>query len=256
MTGLQGVRRWVVAHRIQIFALIFWLMLVMVARVYMQQNGMTVPELVESLRSVLVNAWYGPLLYIIAYLLRPLILFPASWLTALAGNIFGLGLGFVYAMIAGTLSAGFPYVVGRWFAGDEAATQESDSNRLRRFVGAMRRNPFQTVLTMRLLYLPYDAVSLLAGSLRLPFVAFALATIIGNIGGTLVYVALGASVDGDLTANTLSFDPVLIAFSVVVMVLSIAISRLLRGRGGKSTEDNSEQRNQSAMNINEPIHQE
>ena len=83
------------------------------------------------------------------------------------------------------------------------------------------------LLTMRLLYLPYDAVSVLAGNLRIPFWKFALATATGNIGGTFAFVGLGASIEGDLASGQLSLNPGVLVFSLLVLVASLALSRYL-----------------------------
>lgn len=219
---------WLNNHRPQVAAAVFWLIVILAVRQYMSVNDLTISETVRDLRELLVGEWYGPLIYVLVYLLRPLVLFPASWLTVLAGNIFGLGLGFVYALIAGMLSAVFPYFVGRWFAVD--AKDEAKESGIWRFVGTMRRNPFQSVLTMRLLYLPYDAVSLLAGSLKISFITFALATALGNIGGTLVYVGIGASIEGDITSSAIEFNPLALVLSAVILVISLGLSRYLRRR--------------------------
>ncbi len=219
---------WLKMHRLKLLALLFWVILVLIVRQVMQTQQITFAELTNLLGDTLTGSWYGPLLYLVAYLLRPLVLFPASLMTALAGNVFGLGWGFVIGLIAGTLSAGIPYAIGRWFSGDEnPLTDRDDTSRLRRFTDLLKDNPFQAVLTMRLLYLPYDAVSVLAGNLRIPFWKFALATATGNLGGTFAFVGLGASIEGDLASGQLSLNPGVLVFSLVVLVASLALSRYL-----------------------------
>jgi uncharacterized membrane protein YdjX (TVP38/TMEM64 family) len=219
---------WLKTHRLKLLALLFWAGLVLLVRQMMQTQDISFAELTNQLGAVLTDTWFGPLLYIVAYLLRPLVLFPASLMTALAGNVFGLGWGFVIGLIAGTLSAGIPYAVGRWFSGDENPLADRDAaSRLRRFADLLTDNPFQAVLTMRLLYLPYDAVSVLAGHLRIPFWKFALATATGNLGGTFAFVGLGASIEGDLASGQLSLNPGVLVFSLVVLIASLALSRYL-----------------------------
>jgi uncharacterized membrane protein YdjX (TVP38/TMEM64 family) len=225
---MTGFINWLKMHRLKLLALLFWVILVLVVRQVMQTQNITFAELTNQLGDTLTGTWYGPLLYIVAYLLRPLVLFPASLMTALAGNVYGLGWGFVIGLIAGTLSAGIPYAVGRWFSRDDNPLDNDESaSRLRRFTDLMKENPFQAVLTMRLLYLPYDAVSVLAGNLRIPFWKFALATAVGNLGGTFAFVGIGASIEGDLASGQLSLNPGVLVFSVVVLIASLALSRYL-----------------------------
>lgn len=227
----ERIINWVKNHPTQITALIFWTVLILGTRQYMQANDLGFGALIRQLSDILTGTWYGPLIYIGVYLLRPLILFPASLLTLLAGNIFGLWFGFLYALIAGTASSLVPYSIGRWFSSEEEAKDKAiddeKESRITQFLGLLRKNPFQAVLTMRLLFLPYDAVSLIVGGLRIAVLPFFIATAIGNIGGTFAYVAAGASVEGDITTGDVSIDPAIIGVAVGIMVFSLIVSRVL-----------------------------
>ncbi|MGJ3238072.1 MAG: TVP38/TMEM64 family protein [Anaerolineae bacterium] len=240
----QRVADWVKKHPTQITAVIFWTLAIIATRQYMQANDLGFGDLATQLSDLLTGTWYGPLLYIGVYLLRPLILFPASLLTLLAGNIFGLAWGFLYALIAGTISSLVPYSVGRWFSSAEQAKREvlADANgsRIQRFIGLLRKNPFQAVLTMRLLFLPYDAVSLLAGGLRIGLVPFMLATAIGNIGGSFAYVGAGASIEGDISTGEISINPYIIGVTIAILIVSLIVSRLLNRQHDEPKKSESE----------------
>ena len=207
-------------------AIVFWVIALLILRQYMQVNNLSFEDITNQLTSILTDTWYGPLLYIVIYIVRPLILFPASLLTLLGGSVFGLFPGVFIVLIGGTLSSIIPYGVGKSLTSDDEK-DENHVGRLQKFVTMLRQNPFQAVLIMRLLYLPYDAVSVLAGSLRISFLVFLLATAIGNIGGTLAYVGIGASLQGDISTGNISVDPNTFIFSIVVLVLGLGISRLL-----------------------------
>lgn len=225
-TPLGRAWGWLNARRTAVIAVVFWFALIVVSRQYMTTNDVDFLEIAVQLQTVLTTAWYGPLLYLLIYLLRPVILFPASLLTILGGTVFGLWPGFLYVLIAGTVSAAIPYAVGRWFSRGEPQNPLEESA-IQRFVRLLRRNPFQAVLTMRLTYLPYDAVSLVAGSLRIPFLVFMLATLIGNVAGTLSFVGVGASIEGDLAAGEVSLNPAVLVFSGIVLIASIVLSRIM-----------------------------
>ncbi|MBK8027231.1 MAG: TVP38/TMEM64 family protein [Chloroflexi bacterium] len=227
--AFQRLWAWVKRHRTPVIAVAFWLALIVAVQQYMAANNLSFAQFTAQLQTILSGSWYGPVLYLVIYLLRPIILFPASLLTILGGSVFGLWPGFLYVLIAGTLSALIPYGIGRWFSSGAAQEQTSEST-IQRFVRMLRQNPFQAVLIMRLIYLPYDAVSLVAGSLRIPFLLFVLATALGNLAGTLSFVGLGASIEGDLAAGQASINPSVLLFSAVILVVSLAISRLLSRR--------------------------
>jgi uncharacterized membrane protein YdjX (TVP38/TMEM64 family) len=222
----QRLWQWIKAHRTALVAVLFWLALLLVMRQYMAANQLSFAQLAAQLQTTLSGAWYGPPLYIAVYLVRPVILFPASLLTILGGSVFGLWPGFLYVLIAGTASAILPYGVGRWFSGAQAQEQSQPST-IQHFIRMLQQNPFQAVLIMRLIYLPYDAVSLVAGGLHIPFLSFFIATALGNVAGTLSFVGLGASLEGDLAAGEVSINPAVLLFSGLILVISIVISRLL-----------------------------
>jgi uncharacterized membrane protein YdjX (TVP38/TMEM64 family) len=97
----------------------------------------------------------------------------------------------------------------------------------------MRENSFETVMIMRFIFLPYDAVSYLAGFLRIKYLPFILATALGSIPGTMAFIGFGASIetfDGVLP----KLNPVTLGFSVAIFIVSIALSRIFKKREGTS----------------------
>lgn len=218
---------WTLQHRGKMVILLIWVAGLVGLRMYMDANALTFGDITSQLESHLSDYWYGPLLYFLIYLLRPLTFFPGTLLTILGGSVFGIGWGFVLSLVGGTLSAVVPYAIGRWFSAEYADSQEAKT-RLQRFVGMLRQNPFQAVLIMRLIYLPYDAVNVLVGTLRIPFITFIAATVVGNLAGTLSFVSLGASIEGGLASGDFSFEPTMLLVSVLIIVVSLLVSRLLR----------------------------
>lgn len=222
----SGMIAWIVKRRAPLVAVAFWGALLLVARQYMTANDLTFAGMAEQLAQLLTDTWYGPIIYITVYLLRPLILFPASLLTILGGSVFGLFPGFFYVLLAGTLSALFPYAMGRWFAPSDQAEPVAQ-NILQRFVGLLRRNPLQAVITLRLLYLPYDAVSFVVGNLRIPFVAFFVGTLIGNVPGTFAYTGIGAALESDFSTGEITLNPTILLMSLAILIVSLGLSRAL-----------------------------
>jgi uncharacterized membrane protein YdjX (TVP38/TMEM64 family) len=93
----------------------------------------------------------------------------------------------------------------------------------------MRDNSFETVLLMRLLFLPYDFVNYLSGILRLHWLPFLLATAIGSLPGTVSFVLLGASLDS-VGEGISGIDPVTLGASLFIFAASLLATRLLRRR--------------------------
>jgi uncharacterized membrane protein YdjX (TVP38/TMEM64 family) len=222
----------------KVIAIVFWLAIVVSVVVYQRSTGLSPQELganlADGLSEFIAGTWYGPFIYIFVYFLRPVIMFPASILTILAGNLYGLAWGMFWGLIAGTASSIIPFYAGKWlFKGKEQdekkkKNDEDATGQLQKFAGVLRDNPFQTVLTMRLLFLPYDPVSIFAGSLGVPFWKFFVATLAGNVVGSIPYIALGASVQGNPFTAEAEFNPWILVLAVTMLVLSIGFSRLIK----------------------------
>lgn len=213
-------------HRQKLIAVLLWILALLLVRQILVTTDRNFAELANDFGNSISGSWYGPLIYILAYLLRPIFLLPASIVTALAGSLFGLWWGFFYGMIAGTLSAIIPYTAGRWLGRNPDSNQkESLTDHLpERLTRILNQHPFQAILTMRLLYLPYDTVSLVAGLFQTSFRAFFSATTLGNVPGTFAFVGLGASIEGDILEGDLSLDPAVFGVSLIMLMLSLLLS--------------------------------
>lgn len=227
-------------HGQKLVAAAFWVLLVGSYTWYYQANNLTTETALLQLVDLFSSAW-GPLLYMLLYALRPLIFFPATILTLTSGAIFGAGsllnlaLAVLYTAIGANASAMIAYLVGRFFGQGLLQEQESEEGAtglLQRYTDRMRQNSFETVLIMRFIFLPYDLVNYLAGILRIDWKAFILATILGSIPGTIAFVSFGASIDiKELAAGkTPEFNPWVLGFGLVILLVSIAISRYFKRR--------------------------
>jgi uncharacterized membrane protein YdjX (TVP38/TMEM64 family) len=219
---------WLARHGQKLAALCFWLLVIGGYQWYAWRTGLTPLAAMRELIGFLSSNAFGPLIFIAIYTLRPLVLFSATVLTLGAGFLYGPLLGIVYTVIGSNLSATVAYLVGRFF-GNDVMKRESSGGIVASYADRLRHNSFETVLTMRFIFLPYDLVNYLAGFLRIDYKAFILATILGSIPGTIAFVLAGASFEGDLTGMP-AFDWRVFAASAAIFVISIVISRVVRRR--------------------------
>jgi uncharacterized membrane protein YdjX (TVP38/TMEM64 family) len=153
-------------------------------------------------------------------------------LTLAGGFVFGPVLGVLYTIIASNISSTIAFFVGHYF-GEGLIKDDGSDSLIQHYARRMRENSFETVMIMRFIFLPYDAVSYLAGFLRIKYFPFILATALGSIPGTIAFIGFGASVetfDGVLP----KLNPVTLGFSVAVFIVSIALSRIFKKREGIS----------------------
>jgi uncharacterized membrane protein YdjX (TVP38/TMEM64 family) len=233
-------------------ALLFWSILLGGYAWYYISQDLTPLKAVQQL----IDLWqtpYGPFIYILIYALRPLIFFSTVVLTVAAGAVFGAGsvlnfaLAVIYTVIGSNISAMVAYFIGRYFGqGLIKDDQDDPSSLVQKYANRLRRNSFETVLIMRFLFLPYDLVNYLCGFLRIRWQPFLLATALGSIPGTIAFIAFGASVDLSRleTEGLPPPNPWVLGLGVVILVVSIAISRYLKKReADQKNQEDQEQTN-------------
>ena len=226
---------WLQKHGQKLFAAAFWLLLIGIYALYTARNGLTPLATLRQLVGLLSASTYGPLLFVLLYTLRPLIFFSALVLTVGAGLLYGPVLGILYTVVGANLGASLAYLIGTFF-GRGVLEGSANQGRWQGYAERLRRNAFATVLTMRLLFLPYDLVNYLAGFLRVRYAPFILATVLGSLPGTVAFVLFGASTDGDFSGGLPSVNAGVLGASVAVFALSLLGSHLLKRRERKEKE--------------------
>lgn len=195
-------------HRrnVRIVAGVIWATLLGAAVVWVQAQGLSIRELMQLVYDYVVDNPIAPVVYIVIYALRPLTFFPAMWLTIAAGSLFGFGPGLIYALIGENLSANTAYALARFFRSDRFS-QEDRSPRIAAFRRLLIDQAFPTVVVLRASFLPFDLVNYACGLLRVPWVAYMLASVIGMLPPMITFVSFGATVKlPDLLARQ-TFSP-------------------------------------------------
>ncbi|MEX0931052.1 MAG: VTT domain-containing protein, partial [Candidatus Paceibacterota bacterium] len=215
-------------HIPKLIALVFWISLIYAFQSYRIENNLSYLDVLLSLIDFFTSTLWGPVIYMVLYAIRPLILFPATLLTALSGTLFGFWWGVIYTIIGENASANFAYWIGRFFGKDMKLEDSIIGN----WIEALRARPFGTVLFMRLFYVPFDLTNYGSGILKIHWPSYFTATLIGIMPGLTTFVALGAALDFEqFSENGLSFnvfDPYFLALSVLIFIVSLAFSRLLK----------------------------
>jgi uncharacterized membrane protein YdjX (TVP38/TMEM64 family) len=169
----------------------------------------------ESIRNVVLSfGWWGPVVYIAIYSIRPLLLFPAIILTLAGGLAFGPWWGTFYVVVGGAMGASLCFVIARLLGSKKLQKYIGKYSHLQLFENQLEVNGFRTMLIMRLVPIfPYDPVSYLAGLSKIRFQDYVLATIIGMIPGAFAYNVLGYSLL-DVFSSTF-----LLAIGLLILVM-------------------------------------
>lgn len=154
--------------------------------------GRLTPDAIKEM--IVALGWWGPLLYIVLYTIRPLLLFPALILTLAGGLAFGPIWGTVYVVIGGLGGACLCFVLARMFGRQTVRRYFGDKWYFKAVETRIDEQGFRGMLFLRLVPIfPYDPVSCLAGLTSIRFRPYAIATTIGMVPGALAYNVLGCS---------------------------------------------------------------
>ena len=135
---------------------------------------------------------WGPVLYVIVYLLRPLILFPAGVLSASAGLIWGTLHGFIILQIAANISSTAEFFVARTFGRE--FIEKFLKGRFLNVDRQIENHGFLTVLLIRLIpNVAWDIQNLGLGLTRVKFRDYFPATFLGIMPGSFAFVFFGSS---------------------------------------------------------------
>lgn len=212
----------------KIIAGLFWAMLVYSFQHYRIINDLSYQDVLFQLLDFFTGTMWGPVVYMVLYAIRPLIFFPATLLTALSGALFGFWWGILYTVLGENASANFAYWIGRFFGKDLRLEDTPIGN----WIEALRKRSFETVLLMRLFYVPFDLTNYGAGIVRANWKAYFFATLIGIMPGLTTFVALGAAVNlEEFKMEGLSFDAFdlkFLALSVGIFSVSLILSKMLK----------------------------
>ncbi|MFC5714037.1 TVP38/TMEM64 family protein [Thalassorhabdus alkalitolerans] len=186
---------------------------------------------------VLSFGFWAPLIYILLYTLRPLVLFPASVMSMAGGLAFGPWLGVMLNMAGAIGGAALSFFVARLFGKNIAGKEWS--GRAKVIQEELKEHGFLYLLTLRLIpVLNFDLVSYVAGVSKIRFLSYLAATALGIIPGAFAYTFLGAGlVSGDFTIIFIGFGLI-----VLVSLLPFLLKRLKRSRQAMQELEGSESR--------------
>jgi uncharacterized membrane protein YdjX (TVP38/TMEM64 family) len=185
---------------------------------------------------------WGILLFILAYVLATVSFFPASVLTIGAGLVFGVFLGTVAVSIAATTGAALAFLIARYFARDKIEQKVSSSRRLKQMDRAIGEQGPKLVFLLRLSPLiPFNLSNYFYGLTAVKFWPYVLASWIGMLPGTLLYVYLGAAGKAGLNAaigqssSRSPWEYVLFGIGLIAtVVVTVWVTRIARRELAKS----------------------
>lgn len=180
---------------VRAFGLCKWALLVgVIAGLFVLAGVFDVQDsLKRSLDSVGQLGSWGPVLFIAIYVVAAVGFIPGSALTLGAGAVFGLVWGSVYVSIGSTLGATAAFLVGRYVARNAIARKIEGNERFAAMEKAVASEGWKIVGLTRLSPMfPFTLLNYAFGLTRVKLSHYVLASWIGMMPGTVMYVYLGS----------------------------------------------------------------
>ncbi|MGH9221981.1 MAG: TVP38/TMEM64 family protein [Vicinamibacterales bacterium] len=151
----------------------------------------TLASFLEWVQSI--GPW-GAVLYAVAYVPAAVLFVPGSLLTLGAGFVFGLAKGTVIVSLGSTAGAAAAFIVARSVAHDWVARRVARRPALAAIGRAVETEGFKIVLLTRLSpVFPFNLLNYAYGLTSVRFSTYLLASWIGMLPGTIMYVYLGSA---------------------------------------------------------------
>ncbi|MHA1547456.1 MAG: TVP38/TMEM64 family protein [Alphaproteobacteria bacterium] len=148
----------------------------------------------------------GAIIFVAIYVIATVLFIPGSVLTLGAGAAFGVVWGSVYVSIASTLGATCAFLVGRYLARNAIARKIEGNERFAAIDKAVANEGWKIVGLTRLSPLfPFTLLNYAFGLTQVKLRDFVLASWIGMMPGTVMYVYLGSlakAATGERTRTT------------------------------------------------------
>jgi len=152
----------------------------------------------EWLRSF--NDWVGQMgeagifIFIVVYTVATVLLAPGAILTIGAGFMFGLWKGFLAVSAGATLGASLAFLVARFIARDKIEAITRRNEKFRKIDNAIGAQGAKLIFLLRLSpVIPFNLSNYFYGLTSVKFWPYVLASWIGMMPGTFLYVYIGAA---------------------------------------------------------------
>lgn len=164
----------------------------------------------------------APIIYIIAFTILPVFLFPTLSIVIVGGTLFGFLNGLIYTTIGVATNTALMYLISNKYAKDKVYNALKDKlpdQYLNLIYTKDQKKLITTFIIFRLVpAVPYIFENYLAGLTEIKFVPFLLTTIISVIPGTLVYLNVGTNITDVGSKEFITSVIILLAFTVLTLV--------------------------------------
>lgn len=224
------IRYFLKENILQIITSIIWLTTAFIFFRYQTNNNLSYEQIALNIYNFISeNPTIWPLIYIILYTIRPVILFPATIMTFMAWALFGFWWWFIFTMIWENISASFAYFLWRIFGVKLIKNDNWIIDNIRKNAN---KSPFMSILMARLLFFPFDLVNYISWFLKIQYKWFALATLVWIIPWASVFIlAWAAFYTKNLTSISeaiKNIDVTMLYLAALLFIFSFILAKILK----------------------------
>ncbi|MFH0822178.1 MAG: FAD-containing oxidoreductase [Pseudomonadota bacterium] len=180
---------------------------------------------------------FGPLFVAIFYVLAAVLFLPGSVITLGAGFLFGVPTGLAVVWLGANLGACAAFLLGRTIAREWVAQKVKGNPKFAAIDEALGREGFKVVLLLRLSpVFPFDLLNYALGLTKVSFRNYAVASLIGMLPGTLMYVYFGSAARSlaEAAAGRVEVGAAGQVFFWIGLAATIAVALFVARLAGKS----------------------
>src|SRR5438034_10649343 len=143
----------------------------------------------------------GIFIFVVVYAVATVLLAPGSILTIGAGFAFGLWKGFLAVSAGATIGASLAFLIARFIARDKIEATARRNEKFRKIDNAIAREGTKLIFLLRLSpVMPFNLSNYFYGLTGVKFWRYVLASWIGMMPGTFLYVYIGTAGKAAVTA--------------------------------------------------------
>ena len=207
-----------------------------------QTKNRSRPTCNRKLEAIAQLGPWGPMLFVLIYIAATVFFLPGSVLTLGAGAVFGVAWGSVYVSVASTIGATAAFLVGRYLARAWVAKKFEGNASFTAIDRAVAAEGWKVVGLTRLSpVFPFALLNYAFGLTRVTLRDYVLASWIGMMPGTVMYVYLGSLARVGAAGEEKS--PAELALYGVGLLATLAVTvfvtRLARRALAKRTQPNA-----------------
>ena len=201
-----------------------FLLLVLIVAVSPLRLYLTIGNLTALINEFRENP-YAPLIYLSVYIVGVVLAVPGTALTILAAPLFGFWTGLLLVVIGSNLGCQITFFTSRFLGKDMIQKWIKPGSFLEKASGKIESSGFVFMLYIRLLPLfPFNVINYLSGLTTIRYRDYTLATLLGMLPGTVVYVYLSH------TAADVRNNPYGLIVSVSILLVFTAGVILIKKR--------------------------